>query len=183
MALGSFARDVRYGVRTLRRSPGFTAVAILSLGLGIGANTAIFSLIDNILLKMLPVREPEQLVIFERPGSSFGYDRYKRLREGTQLFSGVLGYSPIRLSLSIDEGPIEPSGGGQMVTGNYFSVLGVNAILGRVITPDDDLMSGGRPVAVISYGFWKRRFAMDLGILNRKIHIAGEPFTIIGVTP
>jgi len=182
MALGSLGKDVRYGIRMLRRNPGFSAVAVLSLGLGIGANTAIFSLLDRVLLKMLPVREPQQLVIFQRRDTAFTYNQYRRLRDGSPLLSGVLAYSPVRLSLSFDGG-MEPSGGGQIVTGNYFSVLGVNAIIGRVITSEDDLVPGGHPVAVISYGFWKRRLAMDPGILNRKIRIGGTPFTIIGVTP
>src|SRR5260370_15935835 len=182
MALGSLGEDVRYGIRMLRRNPGFSAVAAFSLGLGIGANTAIFSLLDRVLLKMLPVREPQQLVIFQRRDTAFTYNQYRHLRDGTQLLSGVLAYSPVRLNLSFDGG-IEPSCGGQIVTGNYFSVLGVNAITGRVITSEDDLVPGAHPVPVISYGFWKRRFAIDLGILNRKSHIGASPFTITRVTP
>jgi predicted permease len=179
---GSVANDIRYGARMLRRSPGFSAVAILSLGLGIGANTAIFSLIDQVLLKMLPVKEPERLVVFHWGGASFTYNQYRRLHDDARLFSGVLGYSPVRLNLSIG-GELQPPGGGHLVTGNYFSILGVNAILGRVITPEDDRVPGAHRVAVISYGYWKRRFAMEPGVLNRDIHIAGIPFTIIGVTP
>jgi predicted permease len=182
MALGSLGKDIRYGLRMLRRSPGFTTVAVLSLALGIGANTAIFSLIDRVLLKMLPVREPDRLVVFNWQGTGFTYNQYKRLRDDTPLFNGVLGYSPARLSLSVD-GELESASEGQLVTGNYFPTLGVNALLGRVLTPDDDRVPGGHPVAVISQGFWKRRFAMDPGILNRKIHIAGIPYTIVGVTP
>src|SRR5215469_4645868 len=127
MALGSLGKDARYGIRMLRRSPGFSAVAVLSLGLGIGANTAIFSLLDRVLLKMLPVREPQQLVICQRRDTTLTYNQYRRLRDGTQLLSGVLAYSPVRLNLSVDGG-IEPSWGGQIVSGNYFSVLDVNAI-------------------------------------------------------
>jgi putative ABC transport system permease protein len=134
MAPGSLGKDVRYGIRMLRRSPGFSAVAVFSLGLGIGANAAIFSLLDRVLLKMLPVREPQQLVILQRRDTAFTYNQYRHLRDGAQLLSGVLAYSPVRLNLSFDGG-IEPSCGGQIVTGNYFSVLGVNAIVGRVITP------------------------------------------------
>src|SRR6516225_4825414 len=124
---GSVANDIRYGARMLRRSPGFSAVAILSLGLGIGANTAIFSLIDQVLLKMLPVKEPERLVVFHWGGASFTYNQYRRLHDDARLFSGVLGYSPVRLNLSIG-GELQPPGGGHLVTGNYFSILGVNAI-------------------------------------------------------
>src|SRR5947208_17140791 len=102
MALGSLGKDMQYGIRMLRRSPGFTAVATLSLALGIGANTAIFSLIDRVLLKMLPVREPDRLVVFNWQGTGFTYNQYKRLRDDTTLFSGVLGYSAARLSLSMD---------------------------------------------------------------------------------
>ena len=174
--------DLRYALRAFRRSPAFTLTAVLSLALGIGANTAIFSLIDKILLKTLPVREPQQLVAFQFQGTTFSYNQYKRLSENAQLFDGILGYAPARLSISVD-GEMEPAGGGQLVSGNYFSILGIHASVGRAFTPDDDHVPGGHPVAVISYGFWKRRFAMDPGIVNRKIHISGQPFTIIGVTP
>src|SRR5260370_8475777 len=148
MALGSVAKDVRYAIGVLRRNAGFSAVAALSLGLGIGANAAIVSLLDRVLLKMLPVREPQQLVIFQRRDTAFTYNQYRHLRDGTQLLSGVLAYSPVRLNLSFDGG-IEPPCGGQIVTGNYFSVLGVNAIIGRVITPEHHLVPGAHPVASI----------------------------------
>src|SRR5260370_36840076 len=137
MVLGSLGKDVRYGIRMLRRSPGFSAVAVLSLGLGIGANTAIFSLLDRVLLKMRPVREPQHLVIFQRRDTAFTYNQYRHLRDGTQLLSGVLAYSPVRLKLSFDGG-IEPPCGGQIVPGNYGSALESIAIIRRVITPEDE---------------------------------------------
>src|SRR5689334_12597610 len=166
--------DLRYAMRAFLRSPIFTLTAVLSLALGIGANTAIFSLIDKVLLKMLPVHEPQQLVEYRLGGdTTFTREQYTRLSEASQFFDGVLGYAPVRLNISIDS-EAEPAGGGQLVTGNYFSVLGVHAIVGRVLTPDDDRVPGGHPVAVVSHGFWKRRFAMDPGILNRQLHIAGH---------
>src|SRR5262249_50057669 len=120
IAVGSLTRDIRYSLRTLRRSPGFTTVAVLSLAIGIGANTAIFSLLDKVVLKMLPVREPERLVLFDWRGTGFTYNQYKHLRDDVPLFEAILGYSPLRLSLRVD-GEVEPRCEGQLVTGNYFS--------------------------------------------------------------
>jgi predicted permease len=166
----------------LQKSPVFSAVAVLSLALGIGANTAIFSLIDAVLLKMLPVASPQRLVVFQMSGDGFSYPDYKLIRDTNTVFTGVLGYSPARLNVRID-GQLEPAGTGQLVTGNYYSVLGVRAILGRTLEPDDDRTPGAHPVAVISYAFWQRRFNRDPGVLRRTIEIAGLPYTIVGVTP
>jgi predicted permease len=174
--------DLRYALRMLRKSPVFSAVAILSLALGIGANTAIFSLIDAVLLKMLPVADPQRLVALRMGGDSFTYPNYTMIRDTNTVFTGILGYSAARLNVRID-GQLEPAGTGQLVTGNYFFVLGVHAILGRTLEPDDDRTPGAHPVAVISYSFWQRRFNRDPGVLHRTIEIAGLPYTIIGVTP
>ena len=166
----------------LVKSPAFSAVAVLSLALGIGANTAIFSLIDAVLLKLLPVSDPQRLVVFRMGGDSFTYPNYTLIRDTNIVFTGVLGYAAARLNVRIDGQP-EPAGTGQLVTGNYYSVLGVHAILGRTLEPADDRTPGAHPVAVISYAFWQRRFNRDPGVLRRTVEIAGLPYTIIGVTP
>jgi predicted permease len=179
-------QDLRYSLRMLGRNPGFAAVVVLTLALGIGANTAIFSLIDAVLLKMLPVKNPEQLVLLSHANkreaiAAFPYKDYKRFRDLNQVFSGALAYRTLRLNVSVDNMP-EPAVAGQFITGNYYSVLGVNAALGRTILPDDDRF-GAQPVCVISYNYWRRRFARDPAVVGKTIHISGIPFTIIGVTP
>ncbi len=185
--LESILQDLRYALRILGRSPGFTAVVVLTLGLGIGANTAIFSLIDAVLLKMLPVRQPEQLALLRRDNNgeisnSFSYYTYKQILEKNQVFSDALAYYPLRMNVSINNS-VEPAVSGQLVSGNYFSVLGVNAVLGRAIIPSDDRAPGESPVCVISNNYWRRRFAADPAVLGKTINISGSPFTIVGVTP
>jgi predicted permease len=180
-------QDLRYSLRMLLKHKGFTAVAVLTLALGIGANTTIFSLIDAVLLKMLPVTNPERLVLLGRAlggktVTQFPYRTYKQIRDQNEVLSGLLAYHPLRLSVSLDGQP-EPAVAGQLVSGNYYAVLGVNAALGRTIAPDDDLAPGESPVCVISHSFWRRRFADDPAVVGKTIHISGAPFTIIGVTP
>src|SRR5262245_36033746 len=182
----STLQDLRYALRTLRRNPGFAAVAVLTMALGIGANTAIFSLIDAVLLKRLPVKNPEQLVLLRHADSRgtvtpFGYHTYKRFRDQNQVFSGVLAYYQLRLTVTVDGQP-EPAVAGQLVSGNYYDVLGLNAALGRTIVPDDDRAPGESPVCVISYNYWRRRFNCAPDIVGKTIHLSGAPFTIIGVT-
>ncbi len=180
-------QDLRYGARMLLKHPGFTCVAALTLALGIGANTAIFSLIDAVLLKMLPVNNPERLVLLGRAHggktvTTFPYRTYRQIRDQNEVLSGLLAYHPLRLSVSVD-GRAEPAVAGQLVSGNYYSVLGVNAALGRAIAPDDDRAPGESPVCVISHNYWQRRFAGDPAVVGKIIHLGGAPFTIIGVTP
>src|SRR5262245_10827328 len=144
--LESLWQDLRYALRMLRRNPGYAAVAALTLALGIGANTAIFSLIDAVLLKTLPVKDPEQLVLLKRADSrgtsaQFHYGAYKQFRDQNQAFSSVLAYYPLRLTVSVDNSA-EPAAAGQLVSGNYYSALDVNAALGRTIVPDDDRAPG-----------------------------------------
>lgn len=191
-------QDLRYGLRMLLKSPGFAAVAILTLALGIGANTAVFSVLDAVLLRMLPVSHPEQLVVLGDPSrihstsngtptlDHFSYPLYRELRDGTQAFSGVLASGdPRRLDVQFDspsgEGP--ELANGRVVTGNYFSVLGVNPLIGRTFTASDDLTPGASPLVVISYGYWKRRFNLDPTVVGRTVRLNKYPFTIIGVTP
>ena len=180
-------QDLRFGVRMLLKHRGFTCVAALTLALGIGANTAIFSLIDAVLLKMLPVKNPEQLVLLRHANSrgtenTFAYRTYEQFRDQNQVFSGVLAYHALRLTVSVDGQP-EPAVAGQLVSGNYYSVLGVNAALGRTILPDDDRAPGASPVCVISFNYWQRRFAGDPAVVGKTIHLSGSPLTVIGVTP
>jgi predicted permease len=185
--LATGAQDLRYALRMLRRSPGFTVVAVITLALGIGANTAIFSLIDAVLLRLLPVKEPDRLVLLgyvggRDPGNDFLYDYYLRFRDHNQSLSGTLAYHPLRLTVRVD-GQTEPAMSGQLITGNYYAVLGVDAELGRTIQPDDDRVPGGHPVCVISYDYWQRRFAGSPSVVGKTIDLGGSPFTIIGVTP
>jgi len=186
----STLQDLRYALHMLRRSPGFAVVAILLLALGIGGNTALFSIVDAVFLKSLPVKDPEQLVMLTHTthvmrlmsADGFFYGNYKRFRDQDQTLSGVLAYHPLRLTVSVNGQP-EPALSGQLVTGNYYTVLGVNAALGRTISPEDDQKPGAQPVCVISDGYWQRRFGRDPGVVGKTIHLSGLPFTIIGVTP
>jgi len=162
--------DLRFALRTLAKSPVFAAVAVVSLALGIGANTAIFTLLDQVLLRLLPVKHPEQLVQLRWEGSHYGsntgyaalsYPMYKDFRDQSQVFSGVMcRYSlPLSLGYNGQNERLE----GELVSGNYFDVLGVKAILGRTIMPDDDRLPGAHPVAVLSHSFWVERFRADRG--------------------
>src|SRR5262245_45825842 len=160
----TLTQDVRYGIRTLLKSPGFTAVAILSLALGIGANAAIFSLVNTVLFHPLPVREPERLVEVTplRPGTEFGafsYLNYKDFRDRNDVFEGFAEYRFAPMSLS-REGNNERLWG-YLVSGNYFDVLGVQPAVGRFFTPEEDRAPGANPVAVLSYNCWQKRFAGD----------------------
>src|SRR3954453_14251227 len=155
--MNGFAQDVRYALRTLIKSPGFTVVVVLTLALGIGANTAIFSLTDQLLLRLLPVKSPEQLVVLAGPGQfsgrtfnsgTFSYPMYRDFRDRNTVFDGVIARFPSALTLMSD-GQSERVNG-ELVTGNYFDVLGVHAQIGRTLTQDDDRTVGGHPVAVIS---------------------------------
>jgi predicted permease len=186
-ALETAIRDLRYGARVLCRSPAFTAVVVLSLALGIGANTAIFTLIDAVMLKTLPVHDPEHLyligrILEGRPMFGLTYHEYRLLRARNRALTDLAAYSPVPLNVSID-GSIEPAVSGQLVTGNYFSLLGVAPVAGRPITIDDDRAPNAHPVAVISHRFWQRRFGSNPATVGRQVSISGFPFTIIGVTP
>jgi predicted permease len=183
-------QDLRYSWRVLLQNPGFAAVAVLSLALGIGANTAIFSIVDAVLLKWLPVSSPQELVVIARnpkePSVGSNYPDYEYIRDHNQVFSGVLvSGGGGALSLTV---PDEGSHGsselvpGTLVSGNYFQVLGVTPAIGRLFTPEDNKTPGAHPVAVLSYDFWKTRFAGDPRVLGKKITLNGAPFTIIGVS-
>jgi putative ABC transport system permease protein len=191
--LESILQDVRYGIRQLRQSPGFTLTAVLSLALGIGANTAIFQLVDAIRLKMLPVRDPRELVEidFEKNSSRSGsfstrsarltYGQWEQIRAQQQAFTGVLAWSAARFNLT--------SGGearyaeGLYVSGDFFRQLGVNPVVGRTFTAQDDSETCSGAGAVISHAFWQREFGGDPGILGRTTSLDGYPVPVIGVTP
>src|SRR5215813_423612 len=183
-------RDLRYALQMLGRNPGFTGVAVLSLSLGIGANTAIFSLMDAVLLKMLPVKNPEQLFFLERggvqknmkEGSGLSYAFFERLRARREAIAGVCAFTDSERVNVVMDGQAEVAQG-QLVFGGFFATLGVNALLGRTITEGDDNIPGGHLVAVISYNYWQRRFARDPAIVGKSVAAYGHPFTIIGVTP
>ena len=185
-------QDIRYALRQLRKNPGFTAVAVITLALGIGANTAIFSLTDQILLRSLPVVRPQELVVLRSPGlnpghttsdgdnaASFSYPMYKDLRQQNQVFSGMLASFAIPLSVT-GQGHSERAEG-ELVSGNYFQVLGVNPVLGRVFTNEDETAPGANPVAMLSYGYWTRHYGNDPAILNKELVVNGTLLTIVGV--
>jgi predicted permease len=181
--------DLRFALRTFRRSPVFVLVALLSLALGIGANTAIFTLIDQLLLRLLPVKNAEQLATLWGRGAHYGgnngqyklsYPMYVEFRDNNQVFSGMFGSWETGLNLSFD-GRTERIAG-ELVTGTYFPVLGVGAALGRVLTPEDDTTKGGHPVVVLSYRYWITRFAGDPGVIGKKLSVNGYPMTVVGVS-
>src|SRR6266511_3810460 len=184
--MGNLLQDLRYAFRQLLKNPGFTSVAVLTLTLGIGANTAIFSVVDVALLKWLPVRNPEQLYLIAHAGQRGvtevnNFPFFEHLRDQNQSFAGLLAFNPNQRKVTVN-GETEIVAG-QVVTGNYFSALGVDPLLGRVLTLEDDKVPQGHPVAVISYAYWQRHFGKDPEVLGKTITINLTPFTIIGVTP
>jgi predicted permease len=203
------AQDLRYALRQLRKNPGFTAVALLTLALGIGANTAIFSLIDAVMLKTLPVRQPEQLVLLNwvsqsQPGTvpwfthslsgnsgqdstgrftstAFPFPVYEGIRDRNENFSSVMAFADTD-GLNVSVGGQAGPAGGQLVSGDFFSTLGVEATIGRAIARTDD-QAGASPVAVISHSFWVARFGGDPLVVGKAIGVNGASFTVVGVAP
>jgi putative ABC transport system permease protein len=191
--MGTLLQDVRYSVRMLLKTPGVTFIAALTLALGMGANTAIFSLLDQVLLRRLPVSNPQELVVLRSPGpmrgmissdgdnaNCFSYPLYQKLREQNTVLAGLLARYAIPLSVSA-QGQTERAGG-ELVSGNYFEVLGVQPALGRVFSLQDDRQPGAHPVVVLSHAYWQRRFAANPGILNQTLLINGHALTVVGVT-
>lgn len=188
----ALAQDLKYGTRTLIKNPGFTVIAVLTLALGLGANTAIFSLTDQILLRLLPVENPKELVVLRSPGpkqgrvwsdgdnaSPFSYPLYKEVRDNNNVFSGLLARFAISLSVA-GEGQTERANG-ELVSGNYFEVLGVRPAVGRVFNQDDDRVAGAGQVIVLSHAYWTRHFGADPGILNKTLIVNGIGMTVAGV--
>src|SRR5581483_1789682 len=186
-AVEAFWQDLRYATRTLRKSPGFALTAILSLALGIGANTAIFSLIDALLLRMLPVPNPQQLLelvtLSTENGeqfSSFAYPAITALQTRADRLSAICGFSGVSIVPAGPPGAVE-SASGVWATGNYYRTLGVKAELGRVLRPQDD-DAASSPVAVLSYAYWENKLHRDPDILGKQILIDNARVTVIGVS-
>jgi predicted permease len=175
--LENFFQDFRYALRTLRKNPGFTLIASLTLALGIGANTAIFSLVDAFLLRPLPVKDPQQLILVRR---AFPYSTFEQFRDRNHSFSGIFAFDESHVTVTIDGHPEYVDG--DFVSGSYFDVLGIRAIAGRTFRPDDD-QPGRQSLAVISYRYWDQRFGREPSAIGTTVYLADTPCTIIGVTP
>jgi predicted permease len=186
--------DLRYGLRLLRKSPAFTVVAVLTLSLAIGANTAIYTLLDQALLRSLPVKEPNRLAIFRFSGDDtgsthargdsdlvFSYPIYRDLRDHNSVFTGLIATSWAQVGVQWHNQP--DLADAELVSGNYFDMLGLQPALGRLLVASDDLVENGSPVAVLSFNYWQRRIGSDPKIVNQSISINGHPFTVIGVAP
>jgi len=188
-SLESLMQDLRYAVRMMRRSPGLTAIAVLSLALGIGANTAIFTVMNAALLRDLPVKDPGRLILVMKhfpsgTGRAFSYPAFTLFRDQNHSFSGILAYvSPQRVWMSDRSSGNLEQVYRSFVSGEYFSVLGVQPLLGRVFSAADDKSPGASPYVVLNYNFWKSRFALDPGVLGKQLVIDETPVTVIGVAP
>src|SRR5579871_6278248 len=188
---------MRYAIRRLRQSPGFAIVCVLTLALGIGANTAICTLVDAVMLKSLPVKDPKELYRLGDGGNCcvigglqnswqiYSYDLYRQFRDHTPEFSEMAAFQGGQTELSVRRnganGPAQPSAG-EFVSGNYFSTFGVRAFAGRAIMPADDL-ANAPPVAVISYRAWQEHFGLDPSIVGAAFTINQIPYTIAGIAP
>ncbi|HXE31147.1 MAG TPA: ABC transporter permease [Terriglobales bacterium] len=193
--------DLRYATRTLLKAPGFTAVALLTLALGIGANTAIFTLVDATILRLLPVGHPEQLALLTNPGAigdSFGttdgnrgelaYSEYTHIRDNNRVFTGVLAAQSGTTSSQVDwSAPGQPAApepaSTKLVSNNYFAVLEVPAYRGRLFDANQPLAIGAEPEAVMSYAYWDQRFNRDPAVVGRDVRLHGQLFTVIGIAP
>jgi predicted permease len=186
--------DFRLALRVFFKTPGFAAIVVVTLALGTGANTAIFSLLDQVLLRLLPVERPDRLVVLSAPGPFRGWSNvqsdtvlpvsdpmYQGLRDRTPVFSGVLAHYPTPLHVSIEGKTDNVSG--DMVSGTYFEVLGLRPARGRLFTPQDDRVASGHPVVVLGYGLFQSRFGGDPGIVGRAVSINDHPMTVVGVAP
>jgi len=180
-------KDIRYGARTLARSPGFTAVAVLALALGVGANTSVFSLVNALFLRPLPVEDPSTLVwLTMRSAESsrtlnLSWPDFLDYRERNKVLSDMVAYGQIPVAFAVEGQPERISG--QIVTGDYFTVLGVKPAAGRVFTAQEDKAPGAAPVAVVSHRLWERRFGSDPALPGRVVTINGQPFSVVGVAP
>jgi predicted permease len=186
-------QNLRYALRQLRKYPAFATVAVLTLAVGIGANAAIFSLVDQVLLKQLPVAEPDRLVQLKFVGSDtgrtdsyggddalyFSYPMYRDLRDQNSVFSGMLAMYPRQVGIQWKNS--SSLANSELVSGNYFSLLGVQPALGRVLLPEDSATRGASPVVVLSYRYWTQHFASDPSVIHQGVSINGNPFTIVGV--
>ncbi|HSY89791.1 MAG TPA: ABC transporter permease, partial [Candidatus Binatus sp.] len=189
-----FAQDFRYALRQLGKAPGFAAVAIVTLALGIGANTAIFSLLDQALLRRLPVKDADRLVILQSVGSFnghtssrtdenfyFSYPMYRDLRDRNSVFASLIATDYAAVGVQWHNQP--ELVGAELVSGNYFDALGIRPALGRLMVADDDRVADANPVVVLSFSYWQRRLGSDPSIVNQSILVNGRPFTVLGVAP
>lgn len=189
--LDDLQRNLRYAARTLKRSPGFAVVTIMTLALGIGANTAIFSLVETVMLRLLPVKAPEHLYFVghrtQRMSMTWNYPDYRAMREQNTVFTGLAGYSlnlePFGVQDGSAEGYAAELSHGIFVSGNYFDVLGVAPALGRLFNTADGRAPGASPYAVLSYSYWQSHFNSDTQAIGRKLRVNGYPLTVIGVAP
>jgi predicted permease len=188
MTLTHLIADLRYAVRSLKKAPLFTAVAVTSIALGVGANTAVFTLLDQVVLRLLPVKDAQQIVQVAQSafyggkmgdGSEMSYRMYVDLRDHADAFAGMFAEFTVPLQVRIGNNAARVNG--DLVSGTYFPVLGVQAASGRLLAPDDDRAGGGQPVAVLSYAFWKARFGGDPRIIGQSIETNGRALTIVGV--
>jgi predicted permease len=188
--MSSILQDLRYAVRTLGRAPGFTAVVVLTLGLGIGANTAIFSLLDQVVLRSLDVAAPAELVQLDGPGPfsgrtmgnrNFSYRMYRDLRVRISVFSGLVARYGTSVALRIGDESQRVEA--ELVSGNLFEVLGARPALGRLLTADDDRVPGGHPVLVLSHTIWTQRFGAATDVVGRSLVVNATPMTVVGVAP
>jgi predicted permease len=186
--MNSLWNDLRFALRTLRKSPVFTAVAVLSLALGIGANTAIFTLLDQILLRLLPVKNPQQLVLLTIRGIEYGnnsggnamsYPLYRDFSERNSVFSGM--FCRFAYTMNVSFGGRTERVDGELVSGTYFPVLGVGAAIGRTFAQEDDFIPGGHPVAMLNYSYWKSRFGGDPDIVGKTLVVNAHNYTVVGV--
>src|SRR5467141_1478178 len=186
--LDTVLRDLKYTIRMLARTPGFTAVAVLTLALGIGANTAIFTLLDQVLLRLLPVKDPQQLVLLTMRGRHYGsnwggnavsHPMFRDFRDHNEVFSDMFCRFPTSASLSFGQQAERESV--ELVSGTYFSALGIVPAMGRILTPEDDQVPSGHPFVVLSYNFWKTRFAGDPQIVGKTLTLNNYKMTVVGV--
>jgi predicted permease len=194
--MSGIIQDLRYAARQLRKSPGFATVAVLTLALGIGANTSIFTVVNALLLKMLPVQDPQQLVVVGDPADPnrrsngtpqtevLSYPLYKELRDRNSVFAGLCAAaSDHRIDADTGQGELSEKITGRIVSGNYFTVLGLQPAAGRLFADSDDTAENSNPVVVLGYSYWQRKFALSPSILGKEIRLNGYPFTVVGVAP
>ena len=194
--MSHFIQDFRFALRQMRRLPGFVITAVVTLALGVGANTAVYSLLDQALLRSLPVEKPEQLVVLSAPGKawnghtgdhgagpekSFSYPMYRDLRDQAKVFSGLIATAPTSVGIAHDR--TSEVGDAEIVSGNYFSVLGVKPALGRLFSQSDDTAPGANPVVVLSHRYWATHLGADPNIAGKTIAVNGHSFQVIGVAP
>jgi predicted permease len=188
--MATFVQNLRYAARALAKAPGFTFVVVLTLALGIGANTAIFTLMDQVLLRGLPVSDPASLVVLDAPGpnqgrveadKAFSYPMFVDFRDRNTVFSGIVARYPVTCTMLYENRSERVRG--ELVSGSYFDVLGLKPAAGRLLSLSDDITPGGHPVAVVTHGFWLRRFGGERSLVGKTVRLNGFPITIVGVAP